>query len=197
MPKVHFLNEIVTVEAERGQTIKEVAVQHGIPLHRGLWTWANCRSHGLCGSCQVWVNPLGEGALGPKTFFERIRSRVSGTVRLGCQARVLGDVEVRTLPGGERSFHPAASTRWDPDPRPSRWKERLAAAEAGGDDDEDDAKAKPKPQAAPAKPAQAAAPAAIASPTPAAPVPVAAPTPATAAAGAPAAPAPASEPPKS
>src|SRR5438477_1207727 len=100
MPRVHFLNEIRTVEARKGQTLRAVAQEHGIPLHRGLWTWANCRSLGVCGSCQVWVTPLAPDALGPKGFWERKKSKVQGSVRLGCKLKILGDCEVRTLPGG-------------------------------------------------------------------------------------------------
>jgi ferredoxin len=175
MPKVHFLNEIITVEARAGQTIKEVAKEHGIPLHRGLWTWANCRSLGLCGSCQVWVNPLAPNALAEKTFFERKRAKVQGTVRLGCQAKVQGDVEVRTMPGGIM-FEPPRTTEWEADPRPSKWKERLAKAAAGDDEEEASGEGKVTKPAAPAASAAGAAPAKPA-PAPAAPAPAPAPAP--------------------
>jgi len=157
MPKVTFLNETTTVEAKKGQTIKEVAIETGIPLHRGFWTWANCRSHGLCGSCSVWVTELAPHALSPKGFRERVRPKVKGKVRLACQAQVLGDIEVRTLPGGVM-FEPKQTTTWEQDPRPAAWKDRLAKANAGaggGDEEEGDGEAKPAAKPAP-KPAAAA-----------------------------------------
>ena len=179
MPKVTFLNETTTVEAKKGQTIKEVATEHGIPLHRGLWTWLNCRSHGLCGSCEVWVTELAPNATSAKGLRERLRGKVKGKVRLACQAQVLGDVEVRTLPGG-LMFEPKQTLQWEQDPRPSAWKDRLAKANAGGDEDEE-GEAKPKPAAAAAKPAAAALggapkPAAAPAPAPAAAAPAPKPT---------------------
>jgi ferredoxin len=144
MPKVHFINEIVTVEAPRGATIDEVARLAGITLYRGLWTWAHCSRlglRGLCGSCQVWT----QGAVSPKSLLERWKPSVRGQIRLGCLARVEGDCEVRTQPGGPPVVQ---TTRWDEDPRPSRWKDRLTAADEADDDD----------GAKPAKPAAAAAP---------------------------------------
>src|SRR5438105_11493877 len=103
MPKVTFLNETLTVDAKSGQTIKEVAIEHGIPLHRGFWSWSErlvCRSHGICGSCRVWVTELAPKAANEIGMLERMHGKIGGKVRLGCQARVLGDIEVRTLPGG-------------------------------------------------------------------------------------------------
>ena len=185
MAKVTFLNETTTVEAKKGQTIKEVAIETGIPLHRGFWTWANCRSHGLCGSCRVWVTELSPQALSPRGFREKLRATGKGKVRLACQAQVLGDIEVRTLPGGVM-FEPKQTTTWEQDPRPSAWKDRLAKANAGGaagDEEEGDGEAKPaaKPAPKPATAASGGAPAAA--PKPAAPAaPTAAPKPATPAA---------------
>jgi len=186
MPKVTFLNETTTVEAKKGQTIKEVAIETGIPLHRGFWTWANCRSHGLCGSCLVWVTELAPHALSPKGFREKVRPKIKGKVRLACQAQVLGDIEVRTLPGGVM-FEPKQTTTWEQDPRPAAWKDRLTKANAGaggGDEDEGDGEAKPAAKPAP-KPAAAASGGAPRAAAPAAP-PAAAATPASAGTPAPA-----------
>ena len=169
MPKVHFLNEIVTVEAQPGQTIQEVAEAHGIMLHRGFWTWANCRGLGLCGSCKVWTRPLVPNALSEKGFLEKVKPNVRGQIRVGCLARILGDCEVRTKPGGPPAVR---STEWAPDPRPSRWKQRLSGSPA---EEGDDADGESKPAAQ--KPAQAPPPAPPARPaaSPSAAAPAAAP----------------------
>jgi ferredoxin len=142
MPKVHFRNEVLTVEARQGQTIREVAEANGIELHRGLWTWASalCHPKGVCGSCKVWVSPAAPGAISEKTTWERIRPKVVGTVRLGCQARILGDCEVTTKPGGDPARQ---NVVWEADPRPSRWKERLQHA-----NEEEDTAAKPQRESA-------------------------------------------------
>jgi ferredoxin len=206
MPKVTFLNETTTVEAKKGQTIKEVAEACGIPLHRGFWTfWTKviCRDHGVCGSCRVWVQELTPGATSPKTFGETVRPRIKASQRLACRAKVLGDIEVRTLPGGVM-FEPKQTTTWEQDPRPAAWKDRLAKANAGGagSDDGEEADGEAKPAAKPApKPAAAASGGAAAAPkpaAPAAPAPAAASKPATPASTPPAsaaAPKPASTPP--
>src|SRR5215471_14525488 len=157
MPKVTFLNETTTVEAKKGQTIKEVAEACGIPLLRGFWTsYTNisCRGHGVCGACRVWVHELTPGATNSKTFGEKVRPRIKAGQRLACRAQVLGDIEVRTLPGGVM-FEPKQTTTWEQDPRPSAWKDRLAKANAGaggGDEEEGDGEAKPAAKPAP-KPA--------------------------------------------
>ena len=123
MPKVFFLNEAVEVEAPAGRTILEIAEQHGILLQRGMFPRLHCHGHGMCGRCRVWATSRGEGALSPLTFWERIRF-YRGQRRLACQARVQGDVEVRTMPN---AAPPAETTSWPEDARPSQWKERLVA----------------------------------------------------------------------
>src|SRR5262249_29526090 len=142
---------------EPGRTIADVAKASGITLHRGFWTWANCRGFGLCGSCKVWAKPLAPGALSEKGLLERIKPNVRGQIRLGCQARILGDCESTTKPG---SFDVVKTTDWQEDPRPWKWKERLKAA------DEEEPAPKAAPNAAPGAPAAPnAAPGAPASPT--------------------------------
>jgi ferredoxin len=138
MPKVTFVDEVVTVDAPAGRTIRQIACENGIPLERGFWTFtqALCRGTGLLGCCKVWVKPLAEGAVTEKGMLEKVKPGLKGTLRLACQARVRGDCEIRTKPGRPPV---AQTTTWDPDPRPSRWKERLANAgkekEEAADDD--------------------------------------------------------------
>ena len=109
VPRIRFLHENVGVDAEPGQSIREVAIASGVEIHRGFWARRNvfvrlilgllCGGRGLCGACEVWAAPSSPGALSPPTFWERLR-QVRGTKRLACQGRVHGDVEVQTLPGG-------------------------------------------------------------------------------------------------
>lgn len=126
MPKVTFLNEAVTVEVAAGSTIEQAAKAAHVKLFEGFWQSYHCSGKGRClgKGCRVWVNESSPAALAPKTFWERIRRRLTGAMRLACQARVQGDVEVRTATGTLHEVEP--NMKWDPDPAPARWKERLA-----------------------------------------------------------------------
>jgi ferredoxin len=158
--KVLFLNEDVEAEARPGESIKDVADRLGIPLVRGLLPRFHCRGHGLCGRCRVWAMPKAAGGVSPLSFFERVRF-YSGSRRLACQTKVLGDVEVRTTPNAPP---PAQSTVWADSGRPSKWKERAAA-------DAEAAKAAAEKAAAEKAAAEAAARAAAEAPKPALDVP--------------------------
>jgi ferredoxin len=160
VPKVHFLNEAIEVEAASGQTLREIAEQHGIVLVRGLFPGLHCRGRGICGRCRVWAMPRGEGALTPLTFWERLR-RYRGARRLACQAKVMGDVEVRTTPNAQP---PTQTTIWPEDTRPAKWKERRAASAEP---------AAPQPAATTAAPAARPTAGTPAAPAPAAPAPAA------------------------
>jgi ferredoxin len=98
VPKVRFTNELIETEVPSGTTLLRAAEQAGVAVHRGFWSRFHCRGLGLCGSCKMWVSS--PQALAPPGTLERIRYTVRGALRLGCRARVIGDVEVRTKPGG-------------------------------------------------------------------------------------------------
>jgi ferredoxin len=141
MPKVSFLNEALTVDAEKGQSIKEVAEAAGVNLFEGFWAeyhdrWMplRCSGRGICfgAGCRVWVV---KGDVSDRTLKEKIRPTHRGAIRLACQAKVLGDVEVRTQPG---ALEYQQNTQWDPDASPSRWKDRLTPKGGAADADEDD-----------------------------------------------------------
>jgi ferredoxin len=99
VPKVHFLTEMVTVDVPKNTTLREVAMQQGIQLYRGMWTHVNCLGNGVCGRCRVWILSDAKN-LSKRTYRERIVHRVTGSQRLACQVRILGDVEIRTRPIG-------------------------------------------------------------------------------------------------
>jgi ferredoxin len=98
VPKVHFLNELVTAEVAENTTLREAAMRQGIELYRGMWTHVNCLGNGICGRCRVWVLPARASVSRP-SLRERFH-RVKGEMRLACQLRIVGDVEVRTRPIG-------------------------------------------------------------------------------------------------
>ncbi|APZ94097.1 2Fe-2S iron-sulfur cluster-binding protein [Fuerstiella marisgermanici] len=112
MPKITFVKEKVTVEAQDGEDIRSVARKNGVQLYSGPHKVLNCMGMGACGSCNVSVKS-GSDNCTPRTFCERIvakwltplplflikiLSNPSKDVRLACQTKVHGDVEVETHP---------------------------------------------------------------------------------------------------
>ncbi len=109
MPKVKFVNEKITVDAAEGEDLRTVARKNGVQLYFGPHKVLNCMGMGICCSCSViiakgtenvsrkgilekfwkWVRPL----LGL-----RIYSNAGKEIRLACQTRVSGDVEIETHP---------------------------------------------------------------------------------------------------
>lgn len=104
MPKINFSREKKEIECAEGANLREVALTNNIQLYPGMKRLMNCRGKGLCGECRVHVLKGFEN-LGPKTAIEKMRVGVSWfkfghehEVRLACQTRVLGDIEVLTQP---------------------------------------------------------------------------------------------------
>jgi len=71
VPKVTFLNEVVTIEVPAGATVRDAADRAGLSLFRGLWPELHCGTFpfvgpllgdGSCNRCKVWVTPLQPGA---------------------------------------------------------------------------------------------------------------------------------------
>ena len=106
MPKVHFINEMITVEVPAGTSLREVARAQGVELYRGMWTHLNCLGNGICGRCRLWV--LSSAPLRPK-LRERLHRTVHGEMRLACQVRIFDDLSVRTRPLGRATVRSAAT----------------------------------------------------------------------------------------
>ncbi len=91
MPKITFLPMNTTVEVKAGETILDAAVAHDIPLQHA------CGGFCACTTCHVIVRE-GDKLLSPAEEDEEERlDRATGVTlksRLGCQAKVLGDVVV-------------------------------------------------------------------------------------------------------
>ena len=125
MPKVRFLNEDVTVEVPDSAVLRDVALDQGIEIYRGMWTHINCAGRGICGRCKVWVTGTGsEMRVSDRSVQERFR-RISGQQRLACQVLVLGDIDIRTRPIGPAQVQLKADQ--SPDQEPS-YKEAAEAA---------------------------------------------------------------------
>ena len=108
MPTVTFVNEKKSIEVPAGANLRREAIKAGIQLYPTPHNYLNCRGLGLCTSCRVMVkkgleNCSSQGVyekatmiMHPLTFFARIGNEKP--LRLACQMRINGDVEVQTQP---------------------------------------------------------------------------------------------------
>jgi ferredoxin len=116
MPKVVFVNEHRIVEVPQGKNLKVLAVELGIDPHREFFKGVNCGFFGMCGTCQVWVRESERGAASPRNLRERWAG-TRGERRLACQVKVLGDLRVTTMGGGDDRLR--APRPISPPPNPS------------------------------------------------------------------------------
>ena len=111
MPTVKFVNEKVTAEIQDGEDLRTAAQKNGVQLYSGPHKVVNCLGNGLCGSCSVAIKKGGDDCskrtfrerfiakfLSPPLFLLKIISNEDKDVRLACQTKVHGDVEVETHP---------------------------------------------------------------------------------------------------
>jgi len=108
MPQVKFVNEKKSIEVPQGANLRKEALKAGVDLYPGMHKYLNCRGFGQCASCRVYITKGEENVsrqgifeklrllLGPLTFFARLGHEKD--LRLACQCRVNGDVEVVTQP---------------------------------------------------------------------------------------------------
>jgi 2Fe-2S ferredoxin len=91
MPKVTFLPRNITVDAKEGESILDVALNNDVPMAHA------CGGFCACTTCHIHVQ-AGENHLSDKEDDEEERlDRATGVTlksRLGCQAKVHGDVTV-------------------------------------------------------------------------------------------------------
>ena len=104
MPKINFMKEKKVIECEEGANLRRVAMQNGVQLYPGIKSIFNCKGNSGCGECRVHVLN-GMENLSPKTLREKTRIGVSwfkigneDKVRLACQCKVHGDVEIYSQP---------------------------------------------------------------------------------------------------
>ncbi len=94
MPKVTFLPLNQMVDAREGDTILETALANDIPLHHA------CGGYCACTTCQIRVIEGAQNLSGvEEEEGERLEraDEVGPTSRLGCQAKVRGDVVVEMV----------------------------------------------------------------------------------------------------
>lgn len=105
MPKVRFLRSGIEVEVEQGANLRQVALRNGVPLYPGIHRFANCHGLGQCGSCRVLLQNGTEAHASPKGLVEKLRLAMAyftighgDAMRLACQTRVMGDLDVLEQP---------------------------------------------------------------------------------------------------
>ena len=96
---ITYIRENVRVEVPEGDTVRYPALENDVPVYCGLWKFANCHGNGMCGTDRVSVSPSAN--INPLTFMEKfwLRKdlRKNPNLRLACQVRVYGDVNVETV----------------------------------------------------------------------------------------------------
>ena len=105
MPKVKVLNQNAELEVSEGANLRKEALHARIGLYPGIHKYLNCRGFALCGKCAVAVKS-GRENCSPPGIRERIRLLLSylpigheeGEIRLACQTRVMGDIQLETTP---------------------------------------------------------------------------------------------------
>ena len=104
MPTIKFVNEKKEVQVPAGANLRQEAIRAGVQLYQGPEKVLNCHGWGLCAGCRVNVSK-GIENLSPMGVLEKLSlaktmSYIGNekTMRLACQAEVLGDVEVQSRP---------------------------------------------------------------------------------------------------
>ena len=110
MPSVTFVKEKKTIEVPEGANLRKEARKAGIEVYPGIHKHflANCHGCGLCCSCRVQIKKGNENVskpglwerlhmmINPFGFFARLGHEEE--LRLSCQTKVHGDIEVETQP---------------------------------------------------------------------------------------------------
>jgi ferredoxin len=118
MPIVKFVKENVEIEVPEGANLRTEAIKAQVNTHQGLNGFGasinrivNCHGIGQCGTCRVRITKGIENA-SKMGMIEKIRFvnplpdplpclayiGNEATMRLACQTRVMGDMEVETGP---------------------------------------------------------------------------------------------------
>ncbi|MDZ8240042.1 MAG: 2Fe-2S iron-sulfur cluster-binding protein [Nostoc sp. ChiQUE01a] len=98
MPKV--LAQGKTIECEQGSNLRTILLQNSIDLYNDGAKVINCRGIGSCGTCAVKV----EGEVSAANWRDRTRRSLpphfpTKDLRLACQTKILGNVNVTKFDG--------------------------------------------------------------------------------------------------
>jgi ferredoxin len=101
MPTISYQTRTTTCPV--GTRLRDALLDAGMTPHHSAVSIVNCHGLGTCGTCAVEVRS-DPGAVTEPTAIERWRlsfppHRSGRDLRLACQCRVLGDVEIVKHPG--------------------------------------------------------------------------------------------------
>jgi ferredoxin len=118
MPTVRFINENKEIDVPEGTNLRKAALDAGVNLYKGLNgfgesinKYVNCYGWGSCGTCMVNITE-GMDHANRQTICEKLKFNVpfpdpmpamhyighEKTMRLACQVKVNGDMDVETGP---------------------------------------------------------------------------------------------------
>jgi len=111
MPTVRFVKEKKEIEVPHGANLRAEAKKHGIQVYPHLHKLVHCPGLGLCGTCRVLITKGMENT-NELTVPEKLQFKWGmppglatlayigneATMRLSCQTKVLGDLDVETQP---------------------------------------------------------------------------------------------------
>jgi ferredoxin len=111
MPVIKFLKEKKTVEVPSGANLRKEAMKAGVEVYSGIHKVLHCPGLGMCTTCKMRIRN-GVENVSPQGFWEKLnmmnfivhpitfisRLGIEKELRLACQTKVLGDVEVETRP---------------------------------------------------------------------------------------------------
>lgn len=96
MPKITLQNsetgETKIFKVGYGANLRQTILYHEGEVYKGINKFLNCRGLGMCGKCLVEVTPIENS--GSRTVFETLH-RIPANQRLGCRAKVVGDITVK------------------------------------------------------------------------------------------------------
>ena len=85
-------DDIHTIEAEQGENLRKVLLQHDFSPYTHITSTLNCGGRGLCATCGVWIDE----DIQPSHWHDKVAD-VFGYPRLSCQITVELDMTVRLL----------------------------------------------------------------------------------------------------
>jgi ferredoxin len=100
VPTINYVRENLRIDVPEGDKVRYPALENDVRIYCGIKHFVNCHGNGLCGFDRVVVTPAEN--TNPLTFMEKFwlgkdRKKKNPDMRLACQVKVLGDVNVETI----------------------------------------------------------------------------------------------------
>jgi ferredoxin len=98
VPNIKFADQVI--ECAENENLRHALLSAHAPLYNGIAGLIHCRGLGTCGTCAIEVN----GSVSEMSAIEKWRlslppHRANSGLRLACQCRVLGDLEITKRAG--------------------------------------------------------------------------------------------------